>query len=198
MGLTLQPAVAEARTIINDTAVGAYRYSDVDLLQYANDALDQALKVVPNFFYAWGEMTCATGETMQAVSFADAHVLGDAIRVKNGNALRPFDKLAMDAFNPNWHYDTAAAAENWARVSDDPVRFWIYPPPPASQVLEVMYVKVPAEYAAADDTGLPTTMLPAIVDYIVYMAESRDDEHVNSTRAAQFFASFTLKLKGAP
>lgn len=197
MGMTLQPSIDAARTILNDTNSASYRYSTADLLQYANDALDVALKLAPNFFYVWGDMVCEAGETLQAASFTDAHMVVEGVRVKNGAALRQFDKSTMDTYNPDWHNTTPAAATEWCRSNDDPVRFWIYPPSPASQTLQVLYVKTPDEYAATDDTGLPTTMQPAITDYVVYMAESRDDEHVNSARQQQFYQSFAAKLKGA-
>jgi hypothetical protein len=72
----------------------------------------------------------------------------------------------------------------------------VYPPAPADQIVEVLYVRIPSEYAIDADTGLPAIYGDAITDYIVYRAESRDDEHVNSNRAAQFLASFVQKVKG--
>jgi hypothetical protein len=195
MALQLQTAITTARTILNDE--DATRYSDADLLRYANDALDQMMVLAPRLFYADGDLECIPAQCLQTVSCADAHALVEIRRVKNGRAVIRTEKQLLDAFDPLWQEEVAAAAINWMPSVDDPLRFYIYPQAPANQVLEVCYVRIPPEFAADDDTLVPTVYADAVADYIVYRAETRDDEHINSNRAAQFLASFTGKVKGA-
>lgn len=195
MSLKLEAPIATARSILNDPA--GVRYSDSDLLQYANDALDQMTGLVPSVFYADGDLTCVPTKAMQSVSCADALSLAAIKRVKNGRAVLPTTKDVLDAYDPDWQSSTPAAAVNWMPSIDDPLRFFIYPPAPDGQILEISYVRIPPEFASGDTTMVPAKYSDAISDYIVHRAESRDDEYVNTGRAAQFLQSFIGKVKGA-
>ncbi len=197
MGLKLTDAITVARGILQDTDSTNYRYSSADLLLYGNDALDAMTLLAPHLFYTDGDVTCIEGSALQTISFDDALSLVKVRRIKNGNAVVQADPETLDAFDSSWQEASNAAAVNWFPVANDPMRFMIYPPAPTGQILEVVYVRIPTEYALTDDTGLPTTYKDAVADYIVYRAESRDDEHVNSNRAAQFLTSFQQKVKGA-
>lgn len=62
-------------------------------------------------------------------------------------------------------------------------------------MLDVRYVRNPAEVAIDDVIGdLPLAYQPALADYVVYRAESKDDEHVLNQRAAAHYAAFKIKL----
>jgi hypothetical protein len=193
-GLTLATPIATARGILNDP--DAVHYSAADLLQYANDCLDVLVTLLPQLFYEESEHTCAAGAE-QALSFDSALQLVDVPRIKNGGVVLPGDRAALDAFDPAWRSGTPGDAVNWMRVNDDdPLRFLVYPPASDGQILNTKIVSIPAEYTISQDTGLPMVLADAITDYIVHRAESRDDEHINSNRAAQFQASFVAKVKG--
>lgn len=194
MSLTLAQPVATARGILNDPA--AVRYSAADLLQYGNDALDQILALAPHLFNTEGNVTCLAGKTLQSVSYADAHALVAVRRIVDGPALTVVDQDTLDRYDRNWHTATPAAAIHWMPVEGAPTRFLVYPPAPANQVLDVLYTRIPAEYTINANTELPATLADAVADYIVARAESRDDEHVNTGRAAQFLASFVTKVRG--
>lgn len=193
-GLLLSSPIATARGILNDPS--AVRYSAADLLIYANDALDQLVALVPTLFYSTGDLPCAVGETLQSVPVDTAKSLLSVRRIKGGGAVRPVDRATLEAYDPSWHLAAAGPAKHWMPVDDDPLRFYIYPPAPAGQVLELSYVRIPGEFSATEDTGLPTYLSDAVADYVVSRAEARDDEHVNSNRAAQFLESFATKVKG--
>lgn len=192
MGLALSVPIATARGLLNDPS--SVRYTAADLLVYANDALDQLARLVPQLFYTDGTLTCVNGTATQTLSFNTALALIDVRRVQGGNVVSEVDRAALDSFNPAWRSTTPAAAVHWMRIPGEPLKFLIYPPAATSQVLEVTYVKVPEEHIVSADTGLPTALSDAIADYIVYRAESRDDEHVLSARAVQFLASFQSKV----
>lgn len=196
MGLQLTDAITVARGILQDIESVNYRYSSADLLIYANDALDAMTLLAPQLFYTDGDVACIAGSALQTISFDNALALVKVRRVKGGDALIQADPDNLDAFDAAWQKASAAAAVNWFPVANDPMRFMIYPPAPTGQVLEVVYVRLPGEYALTQDTGVPVTYKDAVADYIVYRAESRDDEHVNSNRAAQFLTTFQMKVKG--
>lgn len=195
MGLQLTTPVSSARTILNDT--DSVRYSDADLLQYANDALDVMVKIVPELFHTDGTHACTAGTVDQELSAGTAVALVSVNRIQGGDDVTEADLAALGVYDPTWRTETAGAARHWMRKGAQPRKFMIYPPAPSSQTLEITYVAVPSEYALTDDTGLPANYSDAVADYIVYRAESRDDEHINSNRAKQFLDSFAQKVKGA-
>lgn len=196
MSFKISTAIVIARTILNDNDPEGYRYSDEDLIDYANGALRSLATIKPEWLHTEGELQCEAGKALQSVSFDDAHALVNVLRIKNGNVVTPCDKSTMDAFSPGWMSVTPAAAVHWMPQANDPRRFFIYPPAPADQVLEAIYVRIPGPYTADQETGLPETITEAVADSIVGMAESRDDEHVVSERAQQFMTQFLTRLKG--
>lgn len=196
MPLTLSTPISIARGILNDTDSTSYRYSAADLLQYANDALDQLTALVPQLFYTRGQHTCATGVN-QSLSFSTALALVAVERIQDGDAVTKSDATILDLYDPTWRTAASGAAKHWLPVLDDPRRFLVYPPAADTQVLDVIYIAVPPEYDVGDDTGLPSTLADAVADYIVSRAESRDDEHVVNQRAQAFLTSFIQKTKGS-
>jgi hypothetical protein len=195
MGFKLSSAISIARGVLNDTTPD-YRYSDADLLEYGNGALRALPAIKPSLLYTEGDLQCEADQALQSISFDDAHSLVAVLRIKNGAALTRFDKDALDAFMPGWMAATSAAAQQWAPNADDPVRFYLNPPAIAGQVLVVLYVRIPGPFTADEDTGLPETITESLSDYIVGMAESRNDESVNSGRATQFINQFAARLSG--
>lgn len=193
MGLLLSTPIATARGILNDP--GAVRYSAADLLTYGNDALDQIVGILPQLFHTDATLTCVAG-VAQELTLVSALALVRVNNIQSGNAVTPADRSMLDRFNPAWRSATAAATTNWMPVDGHPRRFLVTPPAVAGQVLNVTYVAVPGEYAVSADTGVPASLADAVADYIVYRAESRDDEFINTNRAAQFLASFVQKVTG--
>lgn len=189
MGMTLSQPIAIARGILNDRDPD-YRYEDTDLLEYGKGAIRAMAVLKSIYLYAQGELACIADKALQTVSFTDAHALVSVDRIKNGNVVLPADKAALDAFMPGWMAATAGPAQNWMPHLDSPVGFWIYPKAPVGQVLEVTFIRIPSIATASTDTGLPETLIEAVADYIVGVAESRDDDHVSSGRSAQFIAQF--------
>ena len=196
--MTPQNAITTARDIINDTDPAAYRQSNDEMVRYYNDGLREISTLAPQLFVSTGDMQCAPAATEQGIAFADAQLLADVVRVKAGRAVLPCDMTTLSAFNPNWGQDVAAEAVNWFRHASDPLRFYIYPQSPVDQVLEVKYYRSPAVVALTDSvTDIPQSMEPAMVNYLVYRAEMKDDEHVNSGRSVASYQAFLALVKPA-
>jgi hypothetical protein len=195
--MTPADIILDARTVLSDRDAEGYRYEDADLLLYVNDAIKSCVTLRPEWFTTVGDYTCMAGQCEQSLDYEDAVALVQVLSHHGGNAILPFDVAAMDAFSPGWRGDTAGPATQWAKVGADPLRFYLYPKAPVAQNIDVSYIRRPAEYGMDDlITELPDILRPAFVDYVVGMAESRDDEHVVSQRAAQFMAQFASRVKG--
>lgn len=196
MSFTPQGIISSARFIINDFGgPDVVRDSDEQLLAYVNEGLKEMAVLMPQMFSTIGDMTCEEGKAIQSITFDDAIGLLDVISIHDGPAITPMDRRVFDLFMPAWRQATQGQAKHWAKIDDDPLSFVIYPPAPAAQVIDVRYTRNPLTYALADTIGdVPSSMEPALVDYVVYRSQSKDDEHVLAARAASFYRSFKLKI----
>ena len=196
--MTPQDIITSARYILNDTSATSPRQSDAELVAYVNDGLREALILRPELFSTIGDYTCTVSQSEQTVSFVDAVTLLEVLCIHNGASVTPFDFASMSTFNPGWRTDTAGAAQQYCKFATDPLKFFLYPKAPATaQVLDVRYVRNPSVVALTDTIAdLPVTYQPALVDYLVYRAESKDSESVLSQRSTAFQQSFIAKMKG--
>jgi hypothetical protein len=77
----------------------------------------------------------------------------------------------------------------------NPNRFFVYPAPEAGVVLVGEYAQTPPDYTLDQEIAAPTdAYFPTVVDGVVFLAESIDNEHVNSNRAKLFQDSFVQSL----
>jgi hypothetical protein len=115
--------------------------------------------------------------------------------VVSGNGVIEVNRETLDQAMPSWMNDTAAAATNWMRHVRNPNRFFIYPKSPAGQKLVIEYTQSPPNYDTTTAVALLSdAYFPVVLDATVFLAESIDNEHVNSNRAKLFQESFTQAL----
>ena len=196
--MTPQTVIDTARYVVNDTVSTLYRQANTELLAYVNAGIQEASALRPEWFYSVTTFSCTAGQVEQNISPTTAQELVKVISVNGGNIVTPFDMDAMDRFRPGWRVETAGAAQQWGRFTNDGLRFFVYPKAPVSQTLDVLVVTVPTTLALTDPiTEVPTAVEAALADYVIYRAESKDDEHVNSGRAAAAYQSFVAKIKEA-
>lgn len=190
--------ILTARTVYNDKDSDLYRFTDAELLVYVNEAIAEISALKPALFTTIGDLLCTPGEVEQSVAQLDAQLIIRPICIHGGAALTPFDLATMDAFNPNWRSDAAGPAQQWSRLENDPLRFLIYPKAPAAaQTLDVQYVRNPTALALNNAiTEIPAGFIPAIPDWVIYRAESADDEHAVSGRAVTHREAFYARIKG--
>jgi len=199
--MQLGDVITEARKILQDTSTvdSLQRYSDADLLGFANQTLKRMALVRPDLFSYIGEITCTTGEVLQSAP-SDSIRIMEIFRVKDGSSIRETNREILDQTYPAWQSDAAAACSSWMRHPRNQNKFFIYPKAPSGQILIGEYAKYPSDYAADDEVELlPDAFFPCVVDGTVYLAESIDDESVNSNRAKlyqdSFFNLMDLNLK---
>lgn len=191
--MILNDVITEVRRIIQDTNT-PYRYSDDVLLGFANQALKRIAVLRPDLFAYIGDITCTDGEVVQSAP-SDSIRLIEVYRVKNGNGVIETNREALDQAYPTWMNDAASSAVNFMRHVRNPNKFFIYPKAPAGQVLVGEYAQTPPDYDGVTPVALlPDAYEPVVIDATVFIAESVDNEHVNSQRAQLFQASFTQAL----
>jgi hypothetical protein len=191
--MILANVITEARRILQDMNE-PMRYSDQVLLGFANQSLKRMAVLRPDLFAFIGELPTTAGAILQSPPSDSLRVM-EIFQVKDGSGITEVDREVLDQTYPAWMNDTAAPCVNWMRHPRNPNKFFIYPKAPVDQVLIGEYCKTPPDYALEDEVELlPDAYYPTVVDGVVFLAESIDNEHVNSQRAALFQQSFTQAL----
>lgn len=192
--MLVSDVIGQARVLLQDTKV-TYRYSDSVLIGFVNQALKRMLYFRPDLFTTIGSISLTQDTVIQSLP-AGAVRLVEIFSVSGGSALTEVSREMLDLSSPTWTSATAGTPVNYARHVRNPVKFFVYPRPTAGISLIGEYVTTPATYTAVGDTitGLPDAYLPSLVDCVVFLAESVDDENVNSGRAKLYYDSFVQSL----
>jgi hypothetical protein len=191
--MILNDVVTEARRLLQDISA-PQRYSDAVLLGFANQTLKRMSVLRPDLFAYIGEIPCTAGAVIQSPPSDSVRII-EIFQVKDGSGVTEVDRNSLDQTYPGWMNDAAGAAVNWMRHVRNPNKFFIYPKAPVGQVLIGEYAQTPPNYVGTDAVALlPDAFFPVVVDGTVFLAESVDNEHVNSNRAQLFQQSFTQAL----
>tara|TARA_R110002012_G_scaffold298742_1_gene497371 strand:- start:1152 stop:1820 length:669 start_codon:yes stop_codon:yes gene_type:complete len=185
--------ITEARKLIQDTS-SPYRYSDDSLLGYVNQALKRMALLRPDLFAFIGSISTTADTTVQSCP-TDSVRLIEIFRVVGGKAVTEVSRETMDQSTPNWVAATSGSPVNYMRHPRNPNRFFLYPPPTSGTTLEAEYVQSPPTYTSGQTIGLlPDSYLPVVVDGVVFLSESEDNEHVSSGRSKMFQEMFNSEL----
>lgn len=189
--MTVADLVNKARQILSDNRADmGYRAEDSELIDGLNEALQAMVGLVPGLF----------GDTVSHACAAGAYQVLDADRATallDIPGLYESDLATLNQFAPGWTTaTTAGAAREFLRLPGETLRFLVYPPAAGTEVLHLRIVRAPQVLDdLADVVPLPENYGPALVEYMVGRVELKDDEHVNTTRAAQLLERFAAGVK---
>ncbi len=202
---TFQQAADTARLVLGDPE--KVRYPDDVMLTFGADAVREIAMEREDLFAVVANVACTPGTVRQTVSGAGngygLHVV-DVQGIVGGDAITMGDLLNLRQFQPSWMRDPAGPAQNWFPIAVTEAKkpthdFYIYPKAPNAQSLVVHFVKDPfagGNPSIGTEIPIPDEFLPAVEWYMVFRAESGDEEHVNSNRAAQAYQMFSAIVSG--
>lgn len=192
--MTPNDVITEARRLLQDTTV-TYRYSDATMLGFVNQALKRTAYIRPDLFTTIGNVSLTQNTVVQSLP-AGAIRLVEIYSVVGGTAVTEVNREMLDQSYPTWPSEAAGLPVNYVRHVRNPTKFFVYPRPTSGVQVVAEYATTPATYASASSTitELPDVYLPSLVDCVVFLAESIDDEHVLSGRAKLFLDSFQQSL----
>jgi len=172
-----------------------YRFSDVFLIGLVNQSLKRIATLRPDLFAVTAAVSCVENEVRQSAPSDSMRVI-EVFSVTGGSGLVEVNREVLDRTAPTWTTDTAGAATNWMRHVRNPNAFFIYPKAPSGQSIDVEYAQSPPALTALADTitVLPDGYLPSVIDGVMFLAESIDNEHITSGRAKLFQDSFVKGL----
>lgn len=207
MSFTYADVIAGARVEVNDSASGAYRVQDADMLKFAKKAIQEAVILRPDLFATRGTTTLIAG-VEQSLSAARAIYLVAIMGIVGGATVDECDYMTLIRYRPGWRQDTASAtAENWMRHPEDAnrkqtKRFMVYPPSTAGQALDVLWSEYP-DLSALTTATMAATNVPlddiyssAMQHYVAFEVESLNDESSRVERAVPHYQQF-IALMGA-
>ena len=191
--MTPNEVITEVRRLIQDTKV-TFRYSDTVLLGFVNQTLKKMAVLRPDLFAVIADFTTVANTVLQSCP-TDSVRLMQIFQIKSGDAVTEVSKETLDQMYPNWVNETAGIPVNFMRHVRNPNKFFVYPRPSAGVILVGEYAQSPATYAINNIVALlPDAYLTSVVEGTVYLAESVDNEHVNSGRAKLFQDAFVQGL----
>lgn len=191
--MTPADIITEARVLVQDTRT-PYRYSDTLMLGWVNQTLKRMAVLRPDLFSFIGDIPTTDNTVLQSCP-SDSLRLVEIFQIKNGDAVTEVNRDVLDQMYPNWVNEAAGTPVNFMRHVRSPNKFFLYPRPTSGVVLVGEYAQVPPTYTINQTiTSLPDAYLPVAVDGVVFLAESVDNEHVNSGRAKLFQDSFNQTL----
>ena len=191
--MTPAEVITEARSLIQDTRV-PYRYSDTVLLGFVNQTIKRMVMLRPDLFITQANITTAPNVVEQTLP-STAVRLVDIFRTVTGTAVEEVDRDQFDRAYPAWVNDPAGLPVKYMRHPRNPRAYFLYPRPSTGVVLVAEYVDTPPTYTIAQTISvLPDAYFSVLVDGTVFLAESVDNEHVNTNRAKLFQDSFIQTL----
>lgn len=191
--MTPADIITEARTLIQDSRT-PYRYSDTVMLNFVNQTLKRMSILRPDLFSIIGDIPTTANTVIQSCP-ADSLRLVEIFQIKNGDAVTEVNREVLDQMSPGWVNEAAGTPLNFMRHVRNPNKFFLYPRPTAGVILVGEYAQVPPNYILNQTiAALPDAYLPVAADGVVFLAESVDNEHVNSGRAKLFQDSFNQTL----
>lgn len=191
--MTPADIITESRILVQDTRT-PYRYSDTVMLNFVNQTLKRMAILRPDLFSVIGDISTTANTVIQSCP-SDSLRLVEIFQIKNGDAVTEVNREVLDQMSPGWVNEAAGTPLNFMRHVRNPNKFFLYPRPTAGVVLVGEYAQVPPTYTLNQTiTALPDAYLPVAADGVVFLAESVDNEHVNSNRAKLFQDSFNQTL----
>jgi hypothetical protein len=180
---------------------GNTRWDRTELLGWLNDGQRQIVLMSPHTNNKAEVVQLATG-TRQSIP-ADGWQLLDVIRYmgntsipKPGRAIRIVSESLMDSFNPNWHnVKQSDVPQNYIFDPQEPTVFYVYPPNTGCGRVLLNYTAVPSDLSAEDQPiQVNDIYQTALLDYVLYRANSKDAEYAPGLSLAAGYLSTFMSI----
>jgi hypothetical protein len=173
------------------------RWPTSELLDWLNDGQREIVMYKPNACIKNIDVALIAG-TKQSLP-ADGVSLIDISRNTGGNAVRATNRQVLDAQIPDWHASAKANAKvvHYCYSPTDPRTFYVYPPSPGANSVEVIYCASPANATLGGVISIDDIYATPLINYIAYRAYSKDAEYAeNATFAQGYYQAFMAQITG--
>lgn len=197
-----------ARTIIDNAAtqltdIPGVRWTRAELLSWLNDGQRQIVLIQPNATNTVASVQLTQG-TRQPLPANGWMLLGVSCNMGSngttpGRAIRQISRELLDNFDPDWRTSTpSAVTKNYMYDIQDQLAFAVYPPSTGTNYIQINYSKQPDTITNEDDPiEVFDVFKPALLDYILFRACSKDAEYAPGVALSQTYgASFIAAVRG--
>lgn len=208
MGVTtVGEILRRVRLILQEITQDGIRWKNDELLGWLNESYQAIVAIKPDASSVNTVMDCVPGTRQQIP--ADGHRLLDVIRNTavdaNGYSVMRISRDALNATRRAWHNERPSVViEQFTFDENDPKHFYVYPPAAANAKLEIVYSAMlephgndQASAASVEAIRVSDTFAPAIVDYILARAYSKDSEGGANMQRAQMHSGSFVNMLGA-
>lgn len=197
MSINATALLRRASILLQDS--GFDRWQEDELLDWASDGQREYVRLQPDAYVRNVDFTLKAGAQQQLP--ADAAALVEVIRNKSGNPVREVARRALDSQIRDWTSPGRAkpVVVHYCYSKANPKVFQVYPPSPGGNVVEMAYHAIPADLTPAATLVVDDSAVPALLDYLMFRALSKDDEFAaDSTGAAMHYKAFVAAATGKP
>lgn len=212
MSVAASQIMTLAGYLLNDQS--AVRWTYPELASWIGDGQNAIVLADPSSASANVTMALQSG-TWQQISSSYLSVLRLIRNIASvgpprvgGRAIRVTTRQSLDAASPYWHSTTyvpfGSEVRNFIFDEDDPKSFYVYPGNDGTGIVEALLVQdllpISATGLATElssygqNIGLPDSYAPALVDYVVYRALSKDAPGGSLAVAQSHFKAFAAAI----
>jgi hypothetical protein len=194
---------ATGTTILNKAAVLLFDTNNVkwprsELLNYLNDGQRAIVALIPEASATTSVVQLASGSRQTLP--ANTNLLMEVTRNMGaegnnpGRALKRVDRAILDETNPTWYSDTAApVCTLFMYTTRDRLAYYVYPPATTAAHVEIVTSVIPQEQAESAVIVLSDVYIPALLDYILWRAFSKEAAFANNMQKADMYLkSFSM------
>ena len=204
MTTTAQSIIKQAHELLQDP--DGTRWKATELVDHLNDGQRALVELRPEMF-AVTVATALIAGPRQTVPVACANLL-EIPRNTSGGAIRPVERVQLDAIEPNWYTKTGVTAIKHTMVdAREPNVYYVYPPAAVGASVDLVYAAWPADVpapsgvTAATVTGnvnVDDSFKTALLHFVLSRSFMKDAEFGgNATLAASHLQLFAAAA-GAP
>lgn len=204
---TVGEILRRVRLILQEITQDGTRWKNDELLGWLNESYQAITAIRPDASSVNTVMDCVAG-TRQAIP-VDGNRLLDVIRntalEASGYSVMRISRNALDATRRGWHNEKPSVLiEQYVFDENDPKHFYVYPPATTGAKLEITYSSILAPHEVDQATAesvetirVSDTYAPALVDYILARAYSKDAESQANLQRAQMHSGSFVNMLGA-
>lgn len=180
------------RVLLDETKV---RWTESELVDWINDGAIEIVRRDPSANPFTASVDLAEGADQLLPS--DLLSLGRFIAIVDGSdiyaAPLPTTQEHLDMLVPGWRGFNAVAPGDIDFVCYNPANrlsFEVFPPSSGVGTMRVLYGKKPSVAVSGENVPVPDQYCPALVDYALYRAFSKDDPASEDSSADKAFQRF--------
>ena len=178
--------------------LAAAQLNDADNVRYPRQDLCDFLTFTLLEVAAFRPKALGTRLNVTLTVGAAQSVPAGAIAFLDAVGKRVVDRNTLDTTDPDWRSQAATTPVRDVMFDDqDPRTFWVYPPSPTGQIIEIIAAQTPPTVTPQNENAeLPITVdyAPALVDGILAFAYARATGDANFNRATRHGQAFYQAL----